>query len=60
MTKAQILKKISDVDDKLLDFSNKKPKVNLLKLKKVELERLMDAFETVHELLEKCSDIKGE
>ena len=60
MTKAQILKKISDVDDKLLDFCDKKPKLDPLKLKKVELERLMGAFETVYELFEKCSDIKGE
>ena len=57
MTKAQILKKISAVDRKLLDFSDKKPKLDLLKLKKAELERLMDAFETVYELFEKCSDI---
>lgn len=60
MTKAQILKKISDVDDKLLDFCDKKPKLDPLKLKKVELKRLMDAFETVYELFEKCSNIKGE
>lgn len=60
MTKAQILKKISDIDNKLLDFNDKKPKLDFLKLKKAELERLMDAFETVYELFEKCSDNKGE
>lgn len=60
MTKAQMRRKISDIDDKLLDFCDKNPKINILKLKKVELERLMDAFETVYELFEKCSDIKGE
>lgn len=57
MTKAQICKKISDVDDKLLDFFDKKPKLDPLKLKKAELERLMEAYETLYELFSKCSDI---
>ena len=57
MTKAQICKKISEVDDKLLDFFDKKPKLDPLKLKKAELERLMEAYETFYELFLKCSDI---
>ena len=57
MTKAQILKKISAVDSKLLDFNDKKPKLDFLKLKKAELERLMEAYETFYELFLKCSDI---
>ena len=57
MTKVKILKKISEVDDKLLDFFDKKPKLDPLKLKKVELERLMEAYETFYELFSKCSDI---
>ena len=60
MTKLQICKKISDIDDKLLDFFDKKPKFNPLKLKKAELERLMEAYETLYELFSKCSDIKGD
>ena len=62
MTKMQILQKISEVDDKLLEFFNEKPKpkINPMKLKKAELERLLDAFETIDELFRKCSDVKGE
>lgn len=48
MTKLQICKKISDIDDKLLDFFDKKPKLDPLKLKKVELERLMETYETLY------------
>ncbi len=59
MTKAQIIKKIWDVDEKLLDFFDKKPKLDPLKLKKVELERLMEAYKTFYELFLKCSDIGG-
>ena len=57
MTKAQICKKISNIDNKLLDFFDKKPKLDPFKLKKVELERLMEAYETFYELFPKCSDI---
>ena len=60
MTKMQILQKISEVDDKLLEFCGKKPKINPMKLKKTELERLLEAFETMNELFTKCSDVKGE
>ena len=59
MTKLQMCKKISDIDDKILDFFDKKPKLDPLKLKKAELERLMEAYETFYELFPKCSD-RGE
>ena len=59
MTKMQILQKISEVDDKLLEFCGEKPKLNPMKLKKAELERLFDAFVTIDELFRKCSDAKN-
>lgn len=59
-SKKEILLQIKDVDDRLLLFCDKKLKLNPLKLKKVELERLLDAFETIEELFRKCSDTKGE
>lgn len=58
MTKMQILQKISKVDDRMLEFYDKKPKINPMKLKKAELERLLDAFITIDELFTKCSDVK--
>lgn len=60
MTKMQILKKISKVDDQLLRWFDKKPKMDPLKLKKAELERLLEAMSTLYELFTKCSDVKGE
>ena len=60
MTKIQLLKKIGEVDDRLLSFHSKKPKIDPLKLKKTELEQLLDAFETMDELFRKCSDVKGD
>lgn len=60
MTKMQLLKRIKEVDDRILSFLNKKPKLNPQKLKKAELERLLDVFETMDELFRKCSDVKGD
>ena len=56
MTKTQILQRISEIDDKLLEFYNEKPQncstviINPMKLKKAELIELLDAFETLYEL----------
>ena len=58
MTKMQILKKIDEIDHKMLSFCDEKPKIHPFKLKKAELERLLDAFETMYELYTKCSDKK--
>ena len=60
MTKLQILEKIGEVDDRLLAFCDMKPKINPMNLKKVELERILDAFKTIEELFIKCSDVKGD
>ena len=60
MTKMQILKKIGEVDDQILRWADKKPKMDPLKLKKTELERLLEATSTLYELYTKCSDVKGE
>lgn len=60
MTKLQILKKISEVDHRLLAFYGMKPKINPMNLKKAELERLLDTFKTLEELIIKCSDVKGD
>ena len=60
MTKMQILKKIGEVDDQLLCWADKKPKMYPLKLKKAELERLLEATSTIYELYTKCSDVKGD
>ncbi len=53
MTKMQLLKKIDEVDNKMLSFCNEKHKLHPFKLKKAELERLLDAFETMYELYTK-------
>lgn len=55
MTKMQLFKRLKEVDDRILLFFNKKPKIDPRKLKKAELERLLDAFETMDELFRKCS-----
>ena len=55
MTKMQILKKIDEIDHKMLSFCDEKPKIHPFKLKKAELERLL---ETMYELYTKCSDKK--
>ena len=60
MTKMQLLKKIGEVNDKILNWADKKPKMEPLKLKKAELERLLDATSTLYELYVKCSDMKGD
>ena len=60
MTKMQILKKISKVDDQILRWADKKPKMDPFKLKKAELERLLEATSTLYELYIKCSDMKGD
>ncbi len=60
MTKKELLMQIADVDDKMLRWAGKKPKMDPLKLKKAELERLLEAMSTLYELFTKCSDMKGE
>lgn len=56
MTKLQLLIKISEVDDKLLKICEKKPKIKIQKIKKAELERFLDAIETMYEVFTKYSD----
>ena len=53
MTKQQILLKINDVDDQILEMTKHKDQFDwrkIKKLKKAELERLLDAFETLYEM----------
>ena len=53
MTKQQILLKINDVDDQILEMTTHKDQFDwrkIKKLKKAELERLLDAFETLYEM----------
>ena len=53
MTKQQILLKINDVDDQILELTTHKDQFDwrkIKKLKKAELERLLDAFETLYEM----------
>ncbi len=53
MTKQQILLKINDVDDQILEMAKHGDQFDwrkIKKLKKAELERLLDAFETLYEM----------
>lgn len=53
MTKQQILLKINDVDDQILEMTKHKDQFDwrkIKKLKKAELECLLDAFETLYEM----------
>ena len=53
MTKQQILLKINDVDNQILELTEHKDQLDwrkIKKLKKAELERLLDAFETLYEM----------
>ena len=53
MTKQQILLKINEVDDQILEMTKNKDSFDwrkIKKLKKAELERLLDAFETLYEM----------
>ena len=57
MRKIDLLKKISNVDDKLLDLCDrKKYKLHPEKLTYKDLNRLLNAFKTVYELFYKCAD----
>lgn len=56
MTKQQILLKINEVDDQILEMTKNKDQFDwrkIKKLKKAELERLLDAFETLYEMFSK-------
>ena len=54
--KIDILMKIKDADDKLLDFYNSEPKLHPEKLTCRELNELLAAFETVYELSVKSAE----
>ena len=56
MTKQQILLKINDVDNQILEMTKNKDQFDwrkIKKLKKAELEHLLDAFETLYEMFSK-------
>lgn len=56
MTKNQILLKMLEVDDQILKMTENKYTLDFRKidkLKKAELERLLDAFETLYEAFSK-------
>ena len=54
MTKRQILQKLKIVDDRLLENHSSKYRYDFMLLKKTELEKLLEAFETVDTLFNKC------
>lgn len=56
MRKIDILRKIKDVDDKMLEFTKTNPKIHPDKLTCKDLQRLLEAFKTVYELFDKCAD----
>ena len=60
MTKMQIIKKLSEVDDDILAFIASKPKIDPYHLKKKELEELLVAFETMDRLFRKMQINKAE
>ena len=49
VTKRQILKKIADVDDKILEVAKGNPKIHPEKLTVKELKEVLKAFETLYE-----------
>lgn len=59
MTKLEIIKEIKKTDDELLDWANSNPKIDPMKLKKVELMSLLGSVRNVKTLFEKCQ-VKGE
>lgn len=56
VTKRQILKKISDVDDKILEVVKGKPKIHPEKLTVKELKEVLKAFETLYEFFVKVKE----
>ena len=59
MTKREILMEIYKADNELLDWTNSNPKIDPMKLKKVELMSLLGSIRTIKTLFEKCQ-VKGE
>lgn len=59
MTKLEILMEIGKADNELLDWYNSNPKIDPMKLKKVELMSLLGSFRTIKTLFEKCQ-VKGD
>lgn len=58
MTKLEIIKEIKKADDELLDWGNNNPKIDPMKLKKVELMSLLGSIRNIKTLFEKCK-VKG-
>lgn len=56
MTKLEILKEIKKADDELLDWANSNPKIDPMKLKKVELMSLLGSIRTIETLYKKCQE----
>ena len=54
--KRQILKKISDVDDKILEVVKGKPKIHPEKLTVKELKEVLKAFETLYKFFVKIKE----
>ena len=59
MTKREILMEIYKAANELLDWTNSNPKIDPMKLKKVELMSLLGSIRTIKTLFEKCQ-VKGE
>lgn len=55
--KEGLLKRIKDVDDRLLAFCNSKPNFHPERLTVNELKKLLSAFETMYGLLEKSANM---
>ena len=56
VTKRQILKKIGDVGDKILEALKGNPKIHPEKLTVKELKEVLKAFETLHEFFVKIKE----
>ncbi len=54
MTKMEILLKMGEVDDKILELCKDKPKIHPEKLTKKELEEALRCFEGLYEYTKKC------
>lgn len=56
--KLELLRQLKAVDNKLLTFCDNKPNMHMENLTMKDLRKLLEAFNTVHELFVKCSDNK--
>ena len=58
-SKAEILKQIGKVDDKILKFFKEKPELHPELLSEKDLKKALKAFEDLYEYSIKCAEVKS-